>query len=389
MWFFNSPQIVFGEGSLSYLENVHGRRACIVTDANLVRLGYANRIKELLGPAGLIVDIYDAIETDPSIATVRRGATFLTDTAPDWIIALGGGSVIDAAKAMWVLYEHPEIEVEAINPVDTLAMSQKARLIAIPTTAGTGSEATWAIVLTDDVEQRKLGLGNRSAVPELAILDPELVAALPPRLTADTGLDALTHAIEGYATTWHNDFSDGLCLKAAQLVFEYLPRAYKNGADLEARSHLQNAATIAGLGFGNSMAALAHGMGHALGAVFHLPHGRCVSVALPYTIEYCMGGDPGTTRYLELARFVGLPVADEREAGFALADAVRQLQVEVHQPLTLEACGITEESLEQHLELLVQNALTDSQTIMSTRIPEWEDLEKLFRACWSGNKVDF
>jgi alcohol dehydrogenase class IV len=389
MWFFNSPQIVFGEGSLSYLENVHGRRVCIVTDANLVRLGYANRIKELLSPAGLIVDIYDSIEPDPSISTVRRGATFLSDTAPDWIIALGGGSVIDAAKAMWVLYEHPEIEVEAINPVDTLAMSQKARLIAIPTTAGTGSEATWAIVLTDDVEQRKLGLGNRSAVPELAILDPELVAALPPRLTADTGLDALTHAIEGYATTWHNDFSDGLCLKAAQLVFEYLPRAYNNGADLEARSHLQNAATIAGLGFGNSMAALAHGMGHALGAVFHLPHGRCVSVTLPYTIEYCLGGDPGTTRYLELARFVGLPVADEREAGFALANAVRQLQVEVHQPLTLEACGISEESLEQHLELLVQNSLNDSQTIMSTRIPGWEDLEKLFRACWSGEKVNF
>jgi alcohol dehydrogenase class IV len=389
MWFFTSPQIVFGEGSLSYLENVRGRRACIVTDATLVRLGYANRIKETLLHNDMLVDIFDAIEPDPSIATVRRGATFLTDTAPDWIIALGGGSVIDAAKAMWVLYEYPDIEPEAINPVDDLTLGNKARLVAIPTTAGTGSEATWAIVLTDDAEPRKLGLGNRSSVPGLAILDPELIMALPPRLTADTGLDALTHAVEGYATTWHNDFSDGLCLKAAQLVFEYLPRAYKDGSDVDARTHLQNAATIAGLGFGNAMAALAHGMGHSLGAVFHLPHGRCVSVALPYTIEYCMGGEPGSTRYLQLARFIGLPAADEREAGFALAEAIRRLHIEVGQPLTLETCGISREALEKNLELLVQNALTDSQTIMSTRIPEWDDLERLFRVCWAGKKVDF
>jgi len=389
MWFFTSPQIVFGEGSLSYLENVRGRRACIVTDANLVRLGYANRIKELLARSGLLVDIFDAVEPDPCLATARRGAAFLSDTAPDWIIALGGGSVIDAAKAMWVLYEHPELEPEAINPVDELLMGQKARLVAIPTTAGTGSEVTWAVVLTDSAEQRKLGLGNRAAIPTLAVLDPELILALPPRLTADTGLDALTHAVEGYATTWHNDFSDGLCLKAAQLVFEYLPRAYKDGSDVEARTHLQNAAAIAGLGFGNAMAALAHGMGHSLGAVFHLPHGRCVALALPYTIEYCLGGDPGSTRYLGLARFVGLPVSEERQAGLALADAIRRLQDEVHQPRTLEACGISRDALEENLNLLVQNALTDSQTIMSTRIPEWEDLERLFRACWAGTKVDF
>ncbi|HSV86285.1 MAG TPA: iron-containing alcohol dehydrogenase [Levilinea sp.] len=389
MWFFNSPQIVFGEGSLRYLENVRGRRACIVTDANLVRLGYVNRVKESLARNGLLVDVYHAIEPDPSLATVRLGATFLCDTAPDWIIALGGGSVIDAAKAMWVLYEHPDLEPEAINPVDDLSMGQKARLVAIPTTAGTGSEATWAVVLTDSAEQRKLGLGNRAAIPAVAILDPEMIMALPPRLTADSGLDALTHAIEGYATTWHNDFSDGLCLKAAKLVFDYLRRAYQDGSDLEARTHLQNAATIAGLGFGNAMAALAHGMGHSLGAVFHLPHGRCVALALPYTIEYCMGGEPGSTRYLELARFIGLPVAEERQAGFALAEAIRRLQAEVHQPLTLAACGVSQHAFEQNLELLVQNALTDSQTIMSTRIPEWEDLERLFNACWSGKTINY
>ena len=188
------------------------------------------------------------------------------------------------------------------------------------TTSGTGSEATWAIVLTDPVERRKLGLGSRENLPDLAILDPELVQALPPRLTADTGLDALTHAVEGYTSAMHNDFCDGLCLQAARLVFDWLPKAVADGSDLEARTHTQNAATMAGLGFGNSMAGLAHGLGHALGGVFHVPHGRAVSLFLPYTLEYCAPPhpagevEPGPTRYTDLARFLGLPAASEPQA---------------------------------------------------------------------------
>ncbi len=388
MWFFNSPQIVFGEQSLSYLERLRGERAAIITDENLARLGLVDRVRQEL-PSPMHVFVFDQIEPDPCMETVRRGAQALQDFKPDWIVALGGGSVMDAAKAIWMLYEHPEIEPEAINPVEELRMREKARLVAIPTTTGTGSEATWAVILTDKAERRKLGLGNRELLPDLAILDPEMVTDLPARLSADTALDALTHAIEGFTSTWHNDFSDGLCLKAAQIIFQSLPDVFKGTADPEMISHLQNAATIAGLGFGNSMAALAHGMGHALGGVFHIPHGRAVALCLPYTIEYAMLGDPGSTRYAELARFLGLPSHTEQQAAESLVAALRDLERETAQPLTLAECGVSREQLEAELDLLVQNALTDTQTIMHTRVPGWDDLQRLFIACFDGSRVDF
>lgn len=393
MWFFNSPQIVFGEDALDYLGGLRGKRAFIVTDKTLIRLGKTKSVLDALAPTGMETLVYDEVEPDPSIETVKHGAAAMTAFAPDWIIALGGGSVMDAAKGMWVLYERPDLTPEGINPIDTLGLRRLARLVAIPTTSGTGSEATWAVVLTDPAEKRKLGLGNRENLPDFAILDPSLVQDLPPRLTADTGLDALVHAIEGYTSTWRNDFSDGLCLKAAQLVFKYLPRVIRNGADQEARVHLQNAATIAGLGFGNSMAALAHGMGHALGGAFHLPHGRAVALCLPYTIEYS-ANRTGSTRYAELVRFLGMSSGrelwlPEPAAARVLAVAIRDLERQVGQPLTLAECGIHRADVERVLDLLVANALNDTQTIMSTRIPESEDLRKLFLACWSGDHIDF
>jgi alcohol dehydrogenase class IV len=389
MWFFSSPQIVFGEQALSYLERLSGTRAAIVTDATLVRLGMVERIRQALAPTGMEILVIDQVEPDPSLETVRQGAARLCQFAPQWIIALGGGSVMDAAKAMWILYERPDIEPQAINPIEPLGLRAKARLAAIPTTTGTGSEATWAIVLTDHAERRKLGLGSREALPDVAILDPEIVAELPARLTADTGLDALTHAVEGFTSTFHNDFTDGLCLQAAKLVFEHLPACFRDGTDLEARGHLQNAATIAGLGFGNSMAALAHGMGHALGAAFHTPHGRAVSLFLPYTIEYCARDQSTPTRYIPLARFLGLPAGDEAQAAASLARAVRELQDVVGQPRTLADLGITQAALEKELDLLVANAMNDSQTVMSTRIPDERDLRRLFLAAFSGSLIDF
>jgi alcohol dehydrogenase class IV len=389
VWYFAAPQIVFGEQALSHLERLTGARAAIITDANLVRLGLVERVCQALAPTGMETMIFDRVEPEPSLETVRAGAAELLRFAPQWIIALGGGSVIDAAKAMWILYERPDIEPEAINPIEPLGLRARARLAAIPTTTGTGSEATWAIVLTDTAERRKLGLGSREALPDLAILDPEIVAGLPARLTADTGLDALTHAVEGFTSTFHNDFSDGVCLQAARLVFDYLPVCVRGEASLEERGHLQNAATLAGMGFGNSMAALAHGLGHALGGAFHTPHGRAVSLFLPYTIEYCLRGEPGSTRYAPLAHFLGLPAGSEAEAGAALVAAVRRLQAEVGQPLTLAQLGITPADLERELELLVSNALNDTQTVMATRVPEDADLRRLFRAALNGAEVDF
>ena len=213
--------------------------------------------------------------------------------------------------------------------------------------------------------------------------------ALPARLTADTGLDALTHAVEGYTSTFHNDFCDGLCLQAARLVFAHLPRACADGADLEARAHLQNAAAIAGLGFGNSMAALAHGMGHALGGALHIPHGRAVALCLPYTIEYCAHPDFGPTRYADLAFTLGLPCADEAQAAAALAQAIRALEEQVGQPLTIAACGVSEADFDGALERLVDHALNDSQTVMATRVPDSAELRRLFHAAYRGESVDF
>lgn len=389
MWYFSSPNVVFGEGALDHLNNLTGKKAFIVTDPTLLRLGAVNPVLEALEPTQIDVVIYSQVETEPSLESVEKGSRAMMDAQPDWIIAVGGGSVMDAAKAMWVLYENPGVEAAAINPIETLVMREKARFAAIPTTSGTGSEATWAIVLTDTLEKRKLGLGNRDVLPDLAILDPEMVRKMPAQITADTGLDVLVHAIEGFTSAWRNDFSDGLCLKAAELVFEYLPRAYRDGDDVEARIHMQNAAAIAGLGFGNSMAALAHGLGHALGADFHIPHGRAVGLFLPYTIEYAMRGEPDSTRYRPLARFLGLYSASEAESALSLVQSIRALTEKLGQPLTLQQAGVSRARLDEMIEHMAVNALMDTQTIMGTRVPEIEDIHRLINAAFDGTPIDF
>ena len=386
MWFFNSPEIAFGEDALSYLDEIEGRRALIVTDENMARLGFVDRVISRLEKAGIGTRVFAEVEPDPSLETAKRGAQVALAYKPDWIVGLGGGSCMDAAKAVWVLYERPDLEPEAISPVETLGLRKKARLITIPTTSGTGAEATWAIVLTDTKGRRKLGLGSRENVADIAIVDPVFVAELPPQITADTGMDALTHAAEGYTCTWHNDFSDGLCLKAIQLVFEYLPRAYEKG-DPEARERMHNAATIAGLGFGNALAALAHSLGHSLGAVFHIPHGRAVGLFLPYTIEFSVRG--GETRYAEIARFLGLPAASEEEGASSLVSAIRGLLKRLGQPTAIAELGISPDEFERELPKLVENAENDSCTVTSPRIPTTEEFERLFRYAYEGKRVDF
>jgi alcohol dehydrogenase class IV len=333
--------------------------------------------------------VFTAVEPDPSLQTVRRGARLMANYEPDWIIGLGGGSCMDAAKAMWVLYERPDIEPEAINPMEEIGLRQKARLICIPTTAGTGSEANYGIILTDTEEHRKLTLGSREATPDIAIVDPVFTTHLPPQITADTGIDVLTHAIEAYSCNWANDFTDGLCVQALQMVFAYLPRAVQQGAaDPEAREKMANAATIAGMTLGNSQVALAHAMGHSAGALLsHLPHGRITGLLLPYTIEFVANGGMG--RYAELAHMLRLPADDERSAGYALAAAVRQLLRQVNQPTCLQEAGISWAQFEPMLPLLCQHVEIDTNTLMSRRIPESHEVEQLFRYAFSGQVVDF
>ncbi|RME81033.1 MAG: iron-containing alcohol dehydrogenase [Caldilineae bacterium] len=390
MWFFDCPEIVYGEDALSQLEELQGERAFIVTDPVLHGLGFTERVARLLRRAGLEVEAFTEVEPEPSLQTVQKGAERMRAFRPDWIVGLGGGSSMDAAKAMWVLYERPDLKPDEISPMVELNLGRLAHLIAIPTTAGTGSEATWATVLTDKTDGRKLSLGSRETMPTRAIVDPALTRDLPPRVTADTGLDALTHAVEGYLSTFHNDFTDGICLKAIQLVFTYLPRAYTTPDDEEAREHMANAATLGGLGFINSWASLAHAMGHAFGSLFHIPHGRSVSLMLPYTLEY-IAREPELTRFGDIAHALRLDVDvdDEPAAAVAVVAAIRDLCRRVDQPLTAAELGIEENDYESKIETLCEFAEGDGTFISAVRIPEREDLRNLFRCVYDGRRVDF
>ncbi len=390
MWYFDAPTIIYGEDALSELEQIKGSRAFIVTDPVLHSLGFTEKIAGHLRDAGMEVAAFTEVEPEPSLQTVQRGAEIMRGFQPDVIVGLGGGSSMDAAKAMWVLYERPDLQPDEISPMMELNIGKLARLIAIPTTAGTGSEATWATVLTDKTDGRKLALGSRETMPTIAIVDPELTRDLPPRITADTGLDALTHAVEGYLSTFHNNFTDGLCLKAIQLVFDYLPVAYAEPRDMEARERMANAATLGGLGFINSWASLAHAMGHAFGGNFHIPHGRSVSLFLPYTLEY-IAQEPELTRFRDIAHALRLPEgdADEAAAAKAVIAAIRDLHRRLDQPLTVAEMGIGREDYEARLDDLVEFAEGDGTFISAVRIPEREDLENLFRYAYDGRKVDF
>ena len=385
MWFFKSPEIVHGEGALGYLSEIEGQRAFIVTDQTMVELGFVDLVAEQLKEAGIESQVFAKVEPNPSFEVVKRGAAAMSQYGPDWVIGLGGGSAMDAAKAMWVLYECPDMEPEEINPMIPLGLRQKARFIAIPTTSGTGAEVTWVVVLTDTEDRRKLVLGSRENVADIAIVDPALVVKLPPQITADTGMDALSHAIEGYTSAWHNDFSDGLCLKAIQMIFDYLPRAYADGDDKEAREKMHSAATIAGLGFGNSMGALAHAMGHPLSPLFGVPHGRAVGLFLPYTIEFTANG--GGTRYADIARFLGWEVGSEAEGAARLAEAVRDLARRINQPTSVKEVGISWDDFEAALQKMIEDGEND--TVTSARIPDREELARLFRYAYEGKSIDF
>jgi alcohol dehydrogenase class IV len=387
MWYFSSPFVVFGEDALNHLYNLKGERAFIVTDATLVKLGIVERIETMLWKAGFETCVFPEVEPEPSLQTVRRGAQLAAEFGPDWIVGLGGGSPMDASKAIWALYERPDLDPTDINPMEDLGLT-KAKLIAIPTTSGTGSETTWALVLTDTEEKRKFSTGSRELVPTIAIVDPTMTQGLPARITADTGLDVLAHAIEGYNASWFNDFTDGLCLKAVQLVFDYLERAVQDGNDLEARERMGNAASIAGLGFGNSNLGLAHAMGHSFGALFKQPHGRCVALFLPYITEFTVNA--GLGRYLDIARFAGLTDGhDPEEAGRLLVARIRALEEAVGQPTSIAALGISRADFEAALPKLIEHAEQDTQFFTAPRIPESEELAQMFECVYEGRVVDF
>jgi len=390
MWNFSCPLIVYGDNALEYLLQVKGKKAFIVTDKNIVKLGLAKLVTDQLDAVNIKWEIFDEIEPEPSLNTINKGKIAVGKYQPDWVIGIGGGSCMDAAKAIICLLARPDLEPDAVSVIETFNFREKARLMAIPTTSGTGSEATWAVVLTDTKDNRKLGLGTTEDMPDVAILDPVMVMSMPPQITADTGMDVITHAIEGYVSTWGTSITDGPGLIATRQALEYLPKAYKNGNDLEARKEMMYAATLAGMSFGNSMAGLGHSTGHALGAIFHIPHGRTVGLFLPYTMEYLINGSEETTaKYAEMARFCRLASGSDKDCAKALVAKVRALAKEIGQPLSVKDCGIDKAKFEQSIPGLIERALNEVMTITVTRVPGEEDLGKIFRYSYEGKSVDF
>lgn len=388
MWYFVVPEVVFGQDALSHLAQLKGKSAFIVTDKNIVKLGFVDKVKEQLSQAGIQATVFDEVEPDPSLQTVQKGVALMNQYGPDLVVAVGGGSVMDAAKAMRVQYERPDIKPEEINPfISDLGLGAKCKLVCVATTSGTGAEATFAVVLTDTADQRKLSLINREIVPDIAIVDPELARAMPPQITADTGMDALTHAVEGYTCTWKNDFTDGLCIKAIQLVFQYLPRAVKDGNDMEAREKMHNAGCIAGIGFINALSSMAHAAGHSLGALFHIPHGRAVGLFLPYTIEFI--GEVREELWAEIAYAIKLEVPKGERAATILAQAIRGLAHNINQPLSIKETGISLDSFNKAMGKLIDNIMADGSLIVSARIPNVAETERFLGYTYEGKSIDF
>ena len=387
MWYFQAPTVVYGEDALSHLATLEGTRALIVTDANMAKLGVVDRIRQPLEEGGFVVAVFAEVEPDPDTETVSRAAEMARDFGADWIIGLGGGSPLDAAKMVRVLAERPDLAPQDVNPIVPMGLTNAVRLCTIPTTSGTGAEAGWACIITDRAEKRKLVLGSRDAFPEVAIVDPGLAAGMPPWLTADTGMDALVHAIEIYTGSWHNDYVDGPALMAIRLVFDYLPRAYRDGSDMEAREKMANAATLAGFGLANANIGLAHALAHSLGGVFHPPHGRTTNVFLPYTMQFCVKEAP--ERYADIARFLGLPGETDAERAQALIEAVQRLQVEVGQPQDVRSLKIPEDQFHAEMDHLVASAEGDATMFTSPRVPDSTEVARLFEYAYQGRAIDF
>lgn len=409
-WFKVPQKIYFERNSIQYLQSCKDlNKVFLVTDTSMVELGYLSRITEQLNLRRnkVQIQLFCDVEPDPDITTVTKGARMMDIFKPDAIIALGGGSVMDAAKGMWLFYEHPEVNFDDLKQkfMDIRKrafkypeLGRKSRLICIPTTSGTGSEVTPFAVISDKANNKKYPLTDYSLTPTIAIIDPEFTTNLPAKATAMTGLDVLTHAIEAYVSVMANDYTDGLCLKAIQLVFKYLPRAVNDGrSDLEAREKMHNAATIAGMAFANAFLGMTHSLAHKVGAQFHTIHGYTCAVLLPHVIRY-NGQVPSKLsvwpkyerycadeKYQEIATLLGLK-ADTPEQGVkSLADAVIRLCRDCGLDPNFQAMGISREELEAHLEDIAVAAYEDQCSPANPRVPMVEDMKKILLDAYSGN----
>jgi acetaldehyde dehydrogenase / alcohol dehydrogenase len=407
-WFKLPSKIFFEKHSTQYLAKMKGiQRAFIVTDPGMVELGYVDTVKHYLRQHqnDIKIEMFSDVEPDPSDVTVFKGAEMMRNFQPDVIIALGGGSAMDAAKGMWLFYEHPETSFNGLKQkfMDIRKrtckypeLGDKAQFVAIPTTSGTGSEVTPFAVITDKKHNIKYPLADYELTPDVAIVDPQFVMTVPAHITADTGMDVLTHAIESYVSVMANDYTDGLALKAIELVFKYLPRAYKNGDDEEAREKMHNASAIAGMAFANAFLGINHSLAHKIGPEFHIPHGRANAILMPHVVRYNAIKPRkhalfpkyerfvADERYAQIARMLGLPASTTEEGVESLVQAIIKLGKELNIKMSIAAQGVSKEDFEAVVDTLADRAFEDQCTTANPKLPLVTELAEVYRQAYKG-----
>lgn len=396
---FTLPRDTFFEkGSLEHLKTLKGTKASIVVGGgSMKRFGFLDKIVSYLEEAGFATDIIDGVEPDPSVETVLNGAKKMEEFGPDVIVAVGGGSPIDAAKAMWVFYEHPEKTFDDIkDPFTIPTLRNKAIFVAVPSTSGTATEVTAFSVITDYSKGIKYPLADYNITPDVAIVDPDLAQTMPAKLVAHTGMDALTHAIEAYVAGLHSVFTDPLALEAIVMIRENLVKSY-NG-DVEARELMHYAQCMAGMAFSNALLGITHSMAHKSGAIFHvdgvetneifhIPHGCANAIYLPYVIDFnkkaCMD------RYATIARRLGLTGTTDEELVDSLTGMIKEMNIEMNIPATIKEFGINEDEFTSKVQMIAERAVLDACTGSNPRPISNEEMQKVYEAAFYGTKIDF
>ena len=388
---FTLPRDLYhGKGSLEELKNLKGTRAFVVTGGgSMKRFGFLARVENALKEAGMEVHIFEGVEPDPSVTTVMRGAEEMRQFQPDWIVAIGGGSPIDAAKAMWAFYEYPDVTFDdLIVPFNFPTLRQKAHFCAIPSTSGTATEVTAFSVITDYDKGIKYPLADFNITPDVAIVDPELAEKMPPKLTAHTGMDAMTHAIEAYVSTVHCDYTDPLALHAIQMVHNDLKKSYEG--DMDARDRMHNAQCLAGMAFSNALLGIVHSMAHKTGAAYsggHIVHGCANAMYLPKVIAYNAKEPEAEKRYGEIAAFLGLEPTSK-----ALIAHIKAMNAKLDIPACIrdyEGGIIDEKEFLDKLPQVAELAVGDACTGSNPRAITPAEMEKLLKCCFYDTEVDF
>ncbi|MDY3908323.1 MAG: iron-containing alcohol dehydrogenase [Eubacterium sp.] len=390
---FTLPRDIYhGKGCLSELKNLKGSKAILVVGGgSMKRQGFLDKAVNYLKEAGMEVEVFEGVEPDPSVETVMKGAEVMRKFEPDWIVSMGGGSPIDAAKAMWAFYEYPETTFEDLCiPFNFPELRQKARFAAIPSTSGTATEVTAFSVITNYQTGVKYPLADFNITPDVAIVDPELVEGLPAKQVAYTGMDALTHAIEAYVSTLNCAFTDPLALQAIEMVFDHLEASY-NG-NMVSREQMHYAQCLAGMAFSNALLGIVHSMAHKTGAVFstgHITHGCANAMYLPYVIKYNAMDPIASKRYAEIARRMGLVGASEKALVKALCEKIDDMNVKLNIPKTLKEFGIIEDEFKEKIAGISERAVGDACTGSNPREIDPATMEKLFNCIYYGTEVDF